>query len=50
MAEIKKDCFAYRENMRHQCNALNQLYCAVEECPFYKNKEEYNKNVRHKPN
>ena len=27
--EIKKDCFAYKNN---NCTALNDLYCAKEKC------------------
>lgn len=34
MQEIKKDCFAYRGN--YNCAALKKLYCAFEECKFYK--------------
>ena len=31
--EIKKNCFAYKNN---NCTALNNLYCAKEKCSFYK--------------
>lgn len=35
--EIKTDCFAFKSN--HTCSALKALYCAKENCKFYKRKE-----------
>lgn len=35
--EIKKDCFAYKNN---NCTALNDLYCAKEKCSFYKTRKQ----------
>lgn len=36
----KKDCFAYIVNKRYKfggtCTCLNALYCATEDCKFYK--------------
>lgn len=37
--EIKTDCFAFRNN--HTCNALNDLYCAKENCKFYKTRKQF---------
>lgn len=43
---VMTDCFAYArfgdsENVRFEmCKALDALYCRVEECKFYKNKEQ----------
>lgn len=31
----RTDCFAYDKDKRN-CKALNGLYCAVEQCGFYK--------------
>jgi hypothetical protein len=42
MFEVKEDCFAFREvefpsgKTRRGCDALKLLYCASEECKFYK--------------
>lgn len=38
MANIKTDCFAYREGRK--CNALSKLYCEFENCKFYKTKQQ----------
>ena len=35
MPEIRVNCFAYNPE-RKKCLALNQLYCAYENCRFYK--------------
>lgn len=35
MAEVKEDCFAYKKSTK-RCTALNALYCAKENCSFYK--------------
>ena len=33
---VKRDCFAYKPEVR-KCNACNDLYCMTEKkCPFYK--------------
>lgn len=43
MAEVKKDCFAYRKTERdEQCNILLRLYCREENCKFYKTEEQLN--------
>lgn len=42
MGNVKEDCFAFREvvfpsgRTRRGCDALERLYCATEECKFYK--------------
>lgn len=36
MAEVKKDCFGYDKVRKNACRALTSLYCANEECKFYK--------------
>lgn len=42
---IKTDCFAFKSNNSYNgCNALDRLYCRIEDCKFYKNKELYEKN------
>lgn len=38
MCRKKTDCFAYTGN---GCSALKAMYCASEECSFYKNKDVY---------
>ena len=46
MAGVKKDCFAYNEKLvNRSCTALRELYCAKEECKFYKTKEQYQKEI-----
>lgn len=41
--EPKTDCFAYRHSTsRPDCRALNELYCARENCAFYKPKNSAN--------
>lgn len=37
-SEIKRDCFGYKMG---RCTVLNDLYCAMEKCSFYKTKEQY---------
>ena len=50
MSEVRVDCFAYKKDLR-KCVALNQLYCAKENCRFYKPKPgEANRRVRHTAN
>lgn len=39
---IKLDCFAFNINKKC-CNVLNKLYCRGEECKFYKNKNDVNR-------
>ena len=38
MDEAKTDCFAYRNNGKAYCAALELLYCRDGECAFYKKK------------
>ena len=45
MAEVKTDCFGYVKAKAESCTALRKLYCANEECPFYKPKEQHLKEV-----
>lgn len=45
MAEVKTDCFGYAKVVTETCTALRELYCAKEECPFYKPKKQYLKEV-----
>lgn len=44
---VKKDCFAYRNKTEDSgfCVALKELYCRCEECKFYKNKVDYEKEM-----
>lgn len=45
---IQTDCFAYRtfsNNNNPACGCLKDLLCAKQECPFYKSKEQRNKNL-----
>lgn len=37
--EIKTDCFAFKN--RYTCNALDEMYCAKENCRFYKPKKQF---------
>lgn len=41
MAEVKKDCFAYKDlgNNQWTCTSLTKLFCKNEECKFYKKKK-----------
>lgn len=44
MAEVKRDCFAYRKTKKdEQCNVLLKLYCREENCKFYKTEEQLNR-------
>lgn len=44
---IRKDCFAYRvKNGKDTCQALIKLYCQKENCKFYKNKEQFDRELR----
>lgn len=45
---VKKDCFAYRKKTEDSgfCVALKELYCRCEECKFYKNKVDYEKEMQ----
>ena len=50
MLEVKTDCFAYEKGYflgteYEICNALKTLYCRNEKCKFYKNREEYKRNI-----
>lgn len=39
--EPKTDCFGFIYRFDHfECSALNQLYCSVEDCKFYKHRSE----------
>lgn len=43
VSRAKEDCFAYMETLgRPTCKALKEMYCAKEECKFYKNRKETN--------
>lgn len=35
--DVKKDCFAFKDG---HCTALNDLYCAKENCSFYKSMQD----------
>lgn len=41
---IKTDCFAY-QGQKKGCKGLNKLYCRTHRCTFYKNKEQYDKEI-----
>lgn len=45
MAEIKRDCFAFRVNGvgKPKCSALTDLYCKDGKCGFYKTMEQFKK-------
>ena len=52
--DAMRDCFAFREKIFLRCNelvsartctALNNLVCAKEQCPFYKPKEQWEKEL-----
>lgn len=53
MDNVKEDCFAFREvvfpsgRTRRRCAALTLLYCATEECKFYKSIETICKECRY---
>ena len=42
---VKRDCFGFDARCgarkTDRCTALTKLYCAAEDCKFYKSKEEY---------
>jgi len=46
MAEVKTDCFAYNAAIVRKCTALDELYCAKEECKFYKSKNNGRENKK----
>ena len=43
--EVKKDCFGF-DKTKNSCKALKELYCKSEKCRFYKNKEQYRKEMK----
>ena len=47
---VKRDCFGFDARCgarkTDRCTALTKLYCATEECKFYKTKEEYERQER----
>lgn len=46
MLEPKTDCFAYEKGEKYEiCTALKTLCCKNEKCKFYKNREEYKRNI-----
>lgn len=51
---VRKDCFGYDARCgarkTDRCTALTKLYCATEECKFYKTKEEYERQERREKN
>ena len=50
----KTDCFAYMTNKKYKsggaCTCLNALYCATEDCKFYKRRNEEKRNLDDKKN
>lgn len=45
--KVKEDCIFYRERAGcrgEYCKALNRLYCAEEDCAFYKSSRLYNED------
>lgn len=34
-------CVFGQHKLRNQCTALNNVYCCIEECKFYKSSKEY---------
>lgn len=46
MAEnVKKDCFAY-DSEKKNCKALNALYCSRENCKFFKQRKNNDKEEK----
>ena len=47
---VRRDCFGFDARCgarkTDRCTALTKLYCATEECKFYKTKEEYERQER----
>ena len=43
---IKRDCFALRDTKEPSCEALQHLYCGVEDCSFYKPKAENDERLK----
>lgn len=47
---IKRDCLGFDgccgARKTDRCSALIKLYCAIEDCKFYKTKEEYERQER----
>ena len=42
---MNTDCFAYRNNKLCRCDALIENICMHDECPFYKPKTLYKKDI-----
>ena len=36
----RTDCFAYKEKLENNCNALKETYKDNSKCPFFKTKKE----------
>ncbi len=47
---VRRDCFGFDAccgaRKTDRCSALTKLYCAIEDCKFYKTKEEYERQER----
>ncbi|MFR3938656.1 MAG: hypothetical protein ACLTY8_02935 [Lachnospiraceae bacterium] len=47
---VRRDCFGFDARCgarkTDRCTALTKLYCATEECKFYKTKEEYERQEK----
>lgn len=43
----KKDCFGYCKE-KNSCSVLDKLWCKVEDCKFYKTKEQYKRGLKKK--
>ena len=47
---VRRDCFGFDARCgarkTDRCTALTKLYCATEDCKFYKTKEEYERQER----
>ena len=37
---VQSECFAYNKD-KHNCNALKELVCKKQKCPFYKHKDQF---------
>ena len=46
MLEPKTDCFAYERGKKYEiCTTLKTFCSRNEKCKFYKNREEYKRNI-----
>jgi len=48
MRKCNVDCFAYKSfnSARSKCLVLTEMLCSKKKCPFYKTKEQYDKDIK----